>query len=208
MTFKTNCQLNLDSLSETFQAITSESCPQRFNFHLHTRYSDGQLQPESLIQQAIDRELYSLAITDHHSLAGYWLAQTYLNKQPVPAMHPLPRLWTGIEITALLLKVQVHILGYGFDPDHPLLSPYTQGDAPQGDLSEGQRVIATLKAAGAITVLAHPARYRLPATEVVAAAVECGIDGIETYYCYDNSNPWRPSPAQSAQLSHLAATYG
>ena len=62
-------------LRQVFQGIHATSCPHNYNFHLHTVYSDGQLQPEQLIEQATNLGLRGLAITDHHTVAGYELAQ-------------------------------------------------------------------------------------------------------------------------------------
>ncbi len=113
-----------------------------------------------------------MAITDHHSVDGYYRAIEWLSSK----RSNLPYLWTGIEITAYLSPVDVHILGYGFDPDHPSLSPYLTGREPRSD-ARAERVIDALHTAGAIVVLAHPARYRRPPSELIPFAVELGIDG-------------------------------
>mgnify|MGYP000332740678 CR=1 FL=1 len=201
-------QTDLDTLKDTFQSITAESCPHTYNFHLHTHHSDGQLRPQQLIQQAIEFDLKSLAITDHHSVDGYWLALDILQSHSQEGSQPLPHLWTGIEITSILLETQVHILGFGFDPNHPVLHPYLQGSAPEGDLADAAQVILALHQAGGLAVLAHPARYRRSTKELVVAAVQGGIDGVETFYCYGNKDPWQPSPAQTKALIQLASQYG
>ncbi|NER51249.1 MAG: PHP domain-containing protein, partial [Symploca sp. SIO1A3] len=63
------------ALKKVWENIQPDSCPYFYNFHMHTRCSDGQLEPEELIQQAISIGLKGLAITDHHSVAGYFAAQ-------------------------------------------------------------------------------------------------------------------------------------
>lgn len=199
---------NLDILKETFQSITAASCPHTHNFHLHTHHSDGRLQPQQLIQQAIQSGLKSLAITDHHSVDGYWIALNILQSQPQISPQSLPQLWTGIEITSMLLETQVHILGYGFDPNHPVLHPYLQGSAPMEDQAQAGPVISALHQAGGLAVLAHPARYRRSVKELVVAAVQEGMDGIETFYCYGNKDPWEPSASQTKALTQLASQYG
>jgi predicted metal-dependent phosphoesterase TrpH len=203
----TDFPTDVKALQAVLRSIDAVSCPQTYNFHLHTLYSDGRLQPQQLIQQAIDSGLKSLAITDHHSVEGYWLATDYLQSQGQRIDQPLPQLWSGIEITALLLNTQVHILGYGFDPNHPALHLYRQGSAPQGDQAEGEQVIQAIHQAGGLAVLAHPARYRRPAQELIPAAVLLGIDGIETFYCYGHSDPWQPSSLETAVMSELASQY-
>ena len=196
------------SLKKAWTTIDAESCPQSYNFHLHTVFSDGQLEPSDLIQQAVTIGLKGFAITDHHSVGGYQQAQTYLDKlrqQDVTAN--IPHLWTGIEITSQLQDVEVHLLGYGFTPEHPALVPYLQGDRPLGEKADAQQVINTIHLAGGLVVLAHPARYRRPAFELIPLAAALGIDGVETYYAYNNPQPWHPSPAQTTQVKQLAAKY-
>jgi len=198
---------HIDRLREVFQSITAASCPYTFNFHLHTQYSDGQLLPDQVMEQAIHIGLVGLAITDHHSVDGYWHALECLNSQSNIGSPPLPDLWTGIEITSTLLDTQVHILGYGFDPHHSVLQPYQLGSAPTGYIAQADQVIAALHQAGGLAILAHPARYRRSAEELVFAANQAGIDGIETFYCYKNTDPWEPSAPQTDALRQLASQY-
>lgn len=200
-------QTDLDKLKGIFQSISVDSCPHTYNFHLHTHHSDGRLQPQQLIQQAIQSGLQSLAITDHHSVAGYWVALNLLQTEKQNGDQSLPHLWTGIEITSILLETQVHILGYGFDPDHQGLYPYLQGSSPVGDLAQATTVISALHQAGGLAVLAHPARYRRSAKELVVAAAHAGVDGLETFYCYGNHDPWEPSPSQTKALTQLARQF-
>lgn len=194
-------QTDVGRLKEIFQSITAESCPHAYNFHLHTLHSDGRLEPQQLVQQAIKAGLTSLAITDHHSVDGYWSALELLQAQPSQS---LPQLWTGIEITSKLLETQVHILGYGFDPHHAALQSYLLGSAPAGHQAQANHVITALHEAGGLAVLAHPARYRRSVKELVSAAAQAGMDGIETFYCYGNKDPWEPSPSQTNTLMRLA----
>jgi hypothetical protein len=58
-----------------------------------------------------------------------------------------------------------------------------------------------------LAVLAHPARYKRSHTELIPAAAAWGIDGVETFYAYNNPKPWKPSPVETLQVQHLAAEY-
>ncbi|HEY9845501.1 MAG TPA: PHP domain-containing protein [Candidatus Caenarcaniphilales bacterium] len=199
------------ALKAVFQVIDADSCPGSYNFHMHTVHSDGQLQPEALIQQAISLGLKGLAITDHHTVRGSQIAHQWLeNSQPyqVTVPHPVPILWTGVEITAELLETEIHILGYAFDPNQSQLQPYLQGRAPAGVAAQAAQVIAAIQQAGGLAVLAHPARYRRSAPELIPAVASLGIDGIETYYCYTNPKPWQPSPEQTQLAQGLGNVYG
>lgn len=59
---------DIEHLKQVLQNIDAQSCPTCFNFHMHTVYSDGKLQPGKLMEQAIAIGLKGLAITDHHSI--------------------------------------------------------------------------------------------------------------------------------------------
>jgi predicted metal-dependent phosphoesterase TrpH len=199
---------DVPALRKVFASITAESCPHSFNFHMHTVFSDGKLRPEELLKQAIALGLQGLAITDHHTTQGYQIAQRWL--EDWQQQHPetaTPAFWTGVEITASLLDTEVHILGYGFDPQHPALTPYLLGQTSTQSDCLADQVIASIQAAGGLAVLAHPARYRRSHTELIPAIAELGIDGIETYYAYNNPTPWQPSPQQTAEVRELGRSY-
>ncbi|GAB4546013.1 MAG: PHP domain-containing protein [Pleurocapsa sp.] len=196
------------SLKKVWETIDVNSCPRFYNFHMHTVFSDGKLTPSQLIQQAMDIGIKGLAITDHHSVGGYEKAQQHLND--LRQRDQLDRnfhLWTGVEITSKLQDVEVHILGYGFAPEHPALKKYLRGNSPQGKDAEAKQVINSLHQAGGLVVLAHPARYRRPAAKLIPLAANLGVDGVETYYAYNNPQPWKPSPVQTKQVKQLASQY-
>lgn len=196
-------------LKQVFQSINAQSCPMCFNFHMHTVYSDGRLQPTELIEQAIAIGLKGLAITDHHCIAGYQAALNWLSdwKWNNPGANA-PHLWSGVEINANLLDIEVHILGYAFDPEHPRMKPYIQTKSTTGEEYQADFVIGAIQKAGGLAVLAHPARYKRSHLELIPAAAEVGIDGVETFYAYNNPNPWRPSALESQQVQQLALQYG
>ena len=196
------------ALRSVFETLTAESCPQSFNFHMHTVYSDGRLQPEELIEQAVAIGLQGLAITDHHSVQGYQKAQQWLTQQTAPVLPQLlPQLWTGIEINADLLHDEVHILGYAFDPLHTAMQPYLQGNSTTGQDYQASSVIGAIQAAGGLAVLAHPVRYRRSPDQLIPAAAQLGIDGVEAFYAYNNPSPWSPSLKQTTAVKALGKTH-
>ncbi len=195
-------------LKEVFQNIDAESCPTLFNFHMHTIHSDGRLSPIQLIEQAIAIGLKGLAITDHHSIDGYRVAEAWLEEWKWN--HPdaaTPHLWSGTEINANLLDIEVHILAYGFEPEHSRIKPYLQGKAIAGSEYQADNVITAIHEAGGLAVLAHPARYKKSLFDLIPAAVTKGIDGVEAFYAYNNPNPWKPSATESRQVQELAIEY-
>jgi predicted metal-dependent phosphoesterase TrpH len=197
------------TLRQVFATLSAESCPQTYNFHMHTVCSDGKLQPAEVITQAIDLGLTGLAITDHHTVEGYRVAQRWL--EDWQWNHPgqiAPRLWAGVEINAQLLNTEVHILAYAFDSQHSAIQPYLRRHTTSGSDYQANRVIAAVHRAGGLAVLAHPARYRRSHQDLIPAAAQAGIDGVETFYAYTNPTPWQPSSQQTAEVRSLSDTYG
>ena len=195
-------------LKSIWETINFVSCPRFYNFHLHTIASDGQLTASALVQQAISLGLRGFAITDHHSVDGYRQAEQDLCAIGSGNVQiNLPHLWTGVEITSKLLEVEVHILGYGFDPEHLSISSYLQGEKPQGKHGEAKQVIESIHQAGGLAVLAHPERYRRSSEQLIPAIAELGIDGVETYYAYNNPKVWQPSPGKTERVKGLAEKY-
>ncbi|QCS49170.1 PHP domain-containing protein [Picosynechococcus sp. PCC 11901] len=194
---------DLQALEKAWRSLTATSCPNQYNFHMHSVCSDGQLTPAEIVDQAIAIGLKGFAITDHHTLQGYQQAQGYLSRQQNETTRPLPHLWTGIEINGILLDTTVHILAYGFNPDHSAIAPYFNREIPEGDRAAAAVIIDAIHAAGGLAVLAHPARYRRPATELIPAAASLNIDGVEAYYAYDNPKPWVPSQKHTPVVAAL-----
>ena len=198
---------NVAALRQVFGSINAESCPHDYNFHMHTNHSDGQLQPELLMKQAIALSLTGFAITDHHRVSGYQVAQQWLDhwrNSPEATGKTIPHFWVGAEITSQLLGTEVHILGFAFDPEHDAIVPYLQGTAPEGKAAQAAQVISAIHQAGGLAMLAHPVRYRRSPDDLIPAAVNCGIEGVETYYAYNHPKPWRASPSETQRVRQLS----
>ncbi len=180
-------------LAAVLAGVTPESCPTRLNFHCHTVCSDGSLQPEQLAEQAIAIGLEHLAVTDHHAMAGSTRVAAALATAQQRG-GAVPTLWRGVEISCLLEGCLVHVLALGFAEEHPSLNPYLQGSSVVGPALRAEAVLAAIRAAGGLALLAHPARYRLPFTTLIAAAADLGFDGAETWYDYAMQPQWQPTP--------------
>jgi hypothetical protein len=76
------------ALRGIFETVDATSCPSQYNFHMHTVCSDGQLTPAELIEQAIGLGLKEFAVTDHHTLKGYYQAKQYM--EDWQWRHPAP----------------------------------------------------------------------------------------------------------------------
>ncbi|MFO5527057.1 MAG: PHP domain-containing protein [Cuspidothrix sp.] len=195
-------------LKQVFQRIDAQSCPKLFNFHMHTVHSDGKLEPGELMTQAIAIGLKGLAITDHHSVSGYQVAQTWLKdwQWSNPGIDT-PHLWSGVEINANLLNTEVHILAYAFELEHPSMKPYLQKMPTVGKAYQANNVITAIHEAGGLAILAHPARYRRSHFDLIPVAADYGIDGVEAFYAYSNPKPWKPSVIETEEVQQLAEKF-
>lgn len=179
-------------LVPVLRGVTPSCCPTRLNFHCHTVFSDGSLRPEDLASQAVAIGLEHLAVTDHHSTASYQAVAASL-AEAADQGQTVPRLWRGVEISALLDGCLVHVLALGFGADHPSLEPYLQGTSQIGAALRADAVVKAIHAAQGLAVLAHPARYRLPFKRLIAKAAGLGFDGAEAWYDYTMGPRWQPT---------------
>ncbi|WP_419535788.1 PHP domain-containing protein [Endozoicomonas sp.] len=81
------------------------------DLHSHTTASDGTLDPVELCQRAQERQVHTLAITDHDTVA----AHHFLREQ---ALEGDLRLITGIELSTTWSGAEIHIVGLNFPLDH------------------------------------------------------------------------------------------
>jgi predicted metal-dependent phosphoesterase TrpH len=180
-------------LTPILRQVNPTCCPGRFNFHCHTTRSDGSLRPGDLASQAVRLGLEHLAITDHHSDEAFPEAEACFAAHAAKG-DTVPRLWRGVEISALLEGCLVHVLALGYHNPAPCLDPYLRGVAVVGPALRAEAVVAAIQEAGGLALLAHPARYRLPHPRLIAAAAALGFVGAEAWYDYDMQGRWAPTP--------------
>ena len=87
------------------------------DLHTHSTCSDGLLTPSALLNLAARRKLAAIALTDHDTVAGLPEAFAHGKITGVEVI-------SGIEISSNLEGVALHILGYGFNHEHPALLPF------------------------------------------------------------------------------------
>ena len=192
-------------IADVLTNIHSQSCPKSINFHCHTTSSDGSMDPIVLIKQASTLGLKHLAITDHHSIEGYLKIIRYLEESNF-SISPT-NLWTGIEISCLLKGCLVHVIGLGFDINSQPLQPYFHGEAVTGSSLRAENVVNAINKSRGISILAHPARYRIDFPVLIHEAFLIGINGLEVWYDYDLSPNWSPSHLVCKSISQLATKY-
>jgi predicted metal-dependent phosphoesterase TrpH len=93
------------------------------DLHLHTRVSDGELDPPYLVAAAAAHGIVHLSITDHDSLAAYrWGGGAVVRE----ALRLGVKLTIGIEMDTALDGREVHLLGYDVDPAAPALAAHLE----------------------------------------------------------------------------------
>lgn len=87
----------------------------RYDLHVHSNFSDGTCNPQSLIEQAVILGMAGIALTDHDTLDGLEVAFKYINTHLIP-LEFIP----GIELNTEPVEGdnEVHILGYYIDHNH------------------------------------------------------------------------------------------
>lgn len=87
-----------------------------YDLHTHTQASDGVLSARELVLRANERGVKVLAITDHDTTAAIEDAQNAIREENLDLT-----LITGVEISTLWENHEIHIVGLGFDPQHPAM---------------------------------------------------------------------------------------
>lgn len=110
------------------------------DLHLHSTFSDGIETPERLAALGREAGLSALALTDHDTLEGT------RRFQAAAAAHGI-RTVTGVEISVESPGREVHVLGYGVDPEHGDLRR-SLGDLREGRHARNLRILAKLRDLG------------------------------------------------------------
>jgi hypothetical protein len=87
------------------------------DLHCHTTCSDGSKTPEEIVSLAKEIGLSGLAITDHDSIAAYFLALPAAKANNI-------KLITGVEFSTVHNGTSIHILGYAFPPESVVIQDF------------------------------------------------------------------------------------
>jgi predicted metal-dependent phosphoesterase TrpH len=85
------------------------------DLHTHSTWSDGTEAPAQVIEHALERGLGALALTDHDTLEG-------LKEARERAQGTSLRVISGVELSSAEGNIEIHVLGYFIDEDHPELT--------------------------------------------------------------------------------------
>jgi len=90
------------------------------DFHTHSHYSDGVLSPAALVERARGRNVGTLALTDHDTVAGLAEARTACDAAGI-------RFVAGVELSAQWRGQPIHLVGLQVDPAHAGFNAHLAG---------------------------------------------------------------------------------
>lgn len=89
------------------------------DLHIHSTFSDGALTPEEIVTMAVQAGISIISITDHDSIGGIAPAKKAAQRSAITVIN-------GVEFSAMIEEIEIHILGYGFDTEHPALQKHLE----------------------------------------------------------------------------------
>ena len=103
-----HCKISEEFNKDDMRALIESDLKK--DLHMHTRFSDGELTPQELIDMRVAEGYELLAITDHDGIGGSVSGAQYAESIGLQFIY-------GIEFDSEdVLGKDLHILGYGFDP--------------------------------------------------------------------------------------------
>jgi len=90
---------------------------EKVDLHIHTVFSDGELTPREVLQEAKQNGVTLMAFTDHDEIAAYREGIGMAAEMGI-------RLIPGIELNTDGPDGELHILGYHLDPENPALQTH------------------------------------------------------------------------------------
>lgn len=91
----------------------------KFDFHMHSVFSDGSSTLEEIFEIGKKLNLSALAITDHDTVLGLERADRLSKESGIPFV-------PALEFTAFEKETKFHVLGYGIDYKSPELVGYSE----------------------------------------------------------------------------------
>ena len=84
------------------------------DLHIHTTASDGTYTPSEVVEMALEKGLYAIAITDHDTVAGINEAIGAATGRPLKVI-------PGVEISSVYDNREIHVLGLNIDHHNSFL---------------------------------------------------------------------------------------
>ncbi|MDI7246806.1 MAG: PHP domain-containing protein [Bacillota bacterium] len=112
----------------------------RVDLHVHSTASDGRYAPQELVRLASDRNVATIAVTDHDTVDGVqeaMLAATRFGVRVIP----------GVELSTDVEESEVHILGYHVDTSLPPFTMHLRV-LREGRMRRAERILEKLAGLG------------------------------------------------------------
>lgn len=185
-------------LNSPFASFAQNVIPGNFDFHCHSAVSDGLLPPAEVALRAAGNGVDLWALTDHDDLGGLPEAQAVAEAAGMGFVN-------GVEISIEWKGVPIHIVGLGFDREHPALTGGL-AELRSGRIERAKRMGDALAAIGIPGVFegakryagnpslisrAHFARY------LVSIGIARDVPGVFQYYL---------TPGKPGYVDHRWAT--
>lgn len=157
------------------------------DLHIHTNYSDGLENIDSIIKNALKKNITTISITDHDNMYAY--SEINIKKLKNLGLIVIP----GVEMTCLYKECKIHLLAYDINPNlfhllKKVFYKHYKGHIHKYiSFENAKRLVHVL---GGKIILAHPYKYsrsNYKGEELVNFAIENNfIDGIECFHSYHN----------------------
>lgn len=176
--------MSREDLKNLLLSFKQEDFYKNVDLHIHSKESDGKLDAVEILEQAKNKGLKYISISDHNCIDAYLNTNILSCDMVIPA----------VEFDCFFKGTLMHILGYGIDIDNKELKQFyaktksgkTYNLVRLFQMRSPKEVIEAIKKANGIAVLAHPACcWALSLENLVKDLVNFGLDGIEVYYPYN-----------------------
>ncbi len=114
----------------------------RFDWHLHSHFSDGDLSPSQLIKECKKNGLKYVALTDHNVIGGIPAAIKEGNKIGINVITNC-----SAEFTCHYEEKTQHVLGYFMDPENTRLNSFLSSQKKIG-IAYNREIVEILKKCG------------------------------------------------------------
>lgn len=175
----------------------------RADLHLHSTYSDGRLTPAEVVAAACRSGLDAIALTDHDTTAGVEIARQAVREQGLRLS-----VLAGIEVSTVWNGQELHILGYGIEPEAPSWAKLLAGQAMERE-RRMERLVAALEAHGLPVTLELVRREagnaRVGRAHLARALVKLGAASSEQSAFDRYLNPECPTYVERQGLSPFEA---
>ncbi|OAI43218.1 hypothetical protein AYO38_10920 [bacterium SCGC AG-212-C10] len=118
------------------------------DFHLHSNASDGVHTPSWVMETAHANGVHTLSLTDHDTTDGYAEAQAAAERLGLRLI-PGIELSADLELKALGVKADIHLLGFGIDITRPELQRQLRAYR-EGRIERVHKTVAILADQGAV----------------------------------------------------------